>query len=135
MKITQDTEVSELEIKKLYVPYKITETCPKCGKKLESQDYFSYPKLNSPEEVYFYCDDCNEELTRLIKINIIVTEVIVTEAKEEEATQKHEKCAAVGRVILNKYKEEQPNHDPEMWIEELIRGLEDYLHRRWNCQD
>lgn len=53
----------ELEIKRFYIPGAVIESeCPKCNSPIEvdlGDEYLSYPVMGQPEEVSFYCDDCD----------------------------------------------------------------------------
>ncbi len=54
----------EIEVKRFYVPLKITVNCPHCNeeKKIDLRDdYLSYPTLNEPEAIYQYCEHCENE--------------------------------------------------------------------------
>ena len=60
----------EIEVKRFYIPFKVTAKCPKCGKDNEADlddQYLSYPILGEPESVYFTCYEedggCEEEYT------------------------------------------------------------------------
>lgn len=66
----------ELEVKRFYLPnIKVIDNCPKCNKEIVfdgNMNYISYPKLNSPESVHFYCEDCDEEWEKNIKLTVNV---------------------------------------------------------------
>lgn len=91
---TQGAEQSEgLDIKRFYVPgCKITSKCPKCGATVEKdlgQHYLSYPSLDKPTEVDFYCDDdrggCDNEWTGLVQVSIEIKAVAPGPALPEPA--------------------------------------------------
>ncbi len=65
----------ELEIKRFYLEgLEISEKCPKCGKEIFINDYLSYPKMNDVEKIWFYCDDCDFEFGKRIRLNISIEE-------------------------------------------------------------
>ena len=65
-----------IEEKRFYVPYKITDTCPKCKtvikKSLWKYNYLSYPPLEVPFDEYLYCSECDTEwkIEVLLKISL-----------------------------------------------------------------
>jgi hypothetical protein len=63
MRIENRPEPFEIQVKRFYLPARVTDTCPNCGKEQTRDldgDYLSYPKANAPEPVNFYCD-CEHE--------------------------------------------------------------------------
>ena len=57
MKIEQTYETFGIEVKRFYLPFILTQVCPKCGKVLErdlNDQYLSYPTCGKPEEITFY---------------------------------------------------------------------------------
>lgn len=57
MRIEHTPDVTELDIKRCYLPIVIHATCPKCGAEVSkhlSSDYLSYPKVNQPISVPMY---------------------------------------------------------------------------------
>lgn len=65
MKIKNDDNKSfELNVKRFYTPFTITDECPNCYKEViacSPNHYLNYPKINEPTEVRFYCMDCEDE--------------------------------------------------------------------------
>lgn len=54
MKIENTGSVTNLDIKRCYLPIVITDTCPTCGAMVQKHlegDYLSYPKVNVPFEI------------------------------------------------------------------------------------
>ena len=71
----------EIEVKRFYVPFTITDECPKCGMTTEcaeTSDYFSYPTVGKKEKVSFYCTHwedgeelgCEHEWSRNVILSI-----------------------------------------------------------------
>lgn len=65
LRIEQDEEISvEIEVKRFYIPgVTVYSTCPNCMKEHKfdfDNEYISYPVVNAPEKVHFYCTDCDE---------------------------------------------------------------------------
>ena len=53
---------TSVEVKRLYIGgVDIFAKCPVCGKSVEYDSYFHYPKVNVPIEIYFYCG-CDENI-------------------------------------------------------------------------
>ena len=64
MKIEHLTAPSEIDSKRFYAPLRFIETCPECGREVVKDcedDYLSYPKLNEPTKIHFYCSYVDEE--------------------------------------------------------------------------
>jgi len=72
-KITIEGEHS-IEVKRFYVPHTIKAKCPNCGSDVEflGDDYLSYPTLNTNENVYACCDECDFEMEMPVKIAMTV---------------------------------------------------------------
>jgi len=54
--------LKEVGSKRFYVPAKLKDICPACGKPIIydfSEFYLSYPKMNEAEEVSLYCEDAD----------------------------------------------------------------------------
>lgn len=54
----------EIEVKRFYLPLKMTVNCPHCNEEKNidlSDDYLSYPTLNEAETIYQCCDHCDKE--------------------------------------------------------------------------
>ena len=95
MKIEEDLNADALcGVKRFYPPFKISMECPICGEELVAcggAEYLSYPNINRPEPVNFYCEhdkltyededgewQCDHETwehTRYIEIEITAKEV------------------------------------------------------------
>lgn len=75
MEITSTGSGGELDIKRLYLPFEIKTECPKCKtetvRDLE-QEYLSYPSIGKPEDVHFYCDECDHEWGEKIILEISI---------------------------------------------------------------
>jgi C4-type Zn-finger protein len=53
----------ELNIKRLYLPFTFTKTCPVCGSEVTldlNERNLYYPKANTPIEVEVWCLTCDE---------------------------------------------------------------------------
>jgi len=88
MKIEQHKTSFGCSEKRFYLPCKITDSCPECGRvvtlDLEDTHPLSYPTFNAPQDVVFYCIDwdedgeeilnCENSWTRQIKIEISIRE-------------------------------------------------------------
>lgn len=78
MKIDLSTDGFEINAKRLYLPCKVQDECPKCKKPAEldlEKRYLSYPTANGTQWIYFGCSDCDEEWERAIRLKILVEEV------------------------------------------------------------
>jgi hypothetical protein len=81
--------VMKLDVKRLYIPGTvITDACPSCGveKRVDLGNHpLSFPNINAPSDIYFYCGACDEadrrpyEWTRQIIIRFSIEEVQVTD--------------------------------------------------------
>lgn len=63
MKIEMSDSPYPIDVKRFYFPARFIETCPECGKEVVKDgdgDYLSYPKLNEPFDVNFYCHSIDE---------------------------------------------------------------------------
>jgi hypothetical protein len=73
-KITPDpADLTELSIKRFYLPFVVSDACAKCGKQAEADldrdgSYLSYPSLVKPERVYLYCEACEREWCVCIRV-------------------------------------------------------------------
>jgi len=66
MKKIEINEEFDIEMKRFYLPISIKRECSKCGNICEhdlSINYLSYPTINKNNELYFYCDNCDNEFT------------------------------------------------------------------------
>ncbi len=54
-----DANAFGIDVKRFYAPFTIHSVCPECGQlaaKDLSSDYLSFPSVNEPERVHFYCE-------------------------------------------------------------------------------
>ena len=68
MSIIEIKGTDEIEVKRLYMPVSVDIKCPHCQVENNhdfnfSQDYSSYPCLNTMEEIHAYCDSCDNEFS------------------------------------------------------------------------
>lgn len=85
MRIVNNTEPTTIEVKRFYTPFTLYDNCPKCGSEstsLATGDYLSYPVVNGPERINFYCgkpidskSDCDTEWSKWICITLTAKEV------------------------------------------------------------
>jgi len=65
-----------IDVKRFYVPgVVVTADCPACNKTYTqdlSTDYLSYPVIGAPEDVTFWCDNCNADWTDKIVLKLSV---------------------------------------------------------------
>ena len=80
---------TSIECKRLYLPFKITLTCPECGQNTERdlsrQDYLSYPKVGVPMDYPCYCIYCDHEWTEKVQLTIglsVVADAVETVKKK-----------------------------------------------------
>lgn len=69
-----DHEGGELAIKRLYVPYVFTATCPACNSSVTlagNRALFSYPTLGAKESLYFTCNN-GHEWVEYVRITLVV---------------------------------------------------------------
>lgn len=93
MKIIPDpSTLVEINIKRFYLPFVVTDPCPTCGKEAscdlyQDGSYISYPSLVKPEAIYFYCEPCRKEWAGWVQIRFSLTPCDApaqTEETEEE---------------------------------------------------
>lgn len=78
LKIKRTKGQTELLIKRLYLPFKISSDCPKCGETYVrdlKDDYLSYP-ITGPIEVDFNCwldEDCDHEWLEEVLLDVTIT--------------------------------------------------------------
>ncbi len=69
----------EIDVKRFYLPYEVYDNCAKCGSEtgidLSSTHYISYPKLDSPNKIYFYCHTCEHGWGKYVELKISLKEV------------------------------------------------------------
>ena len=74
MKIETATKPFEIEDKRFYVPGATMEgKCPGCGAAYKhdfGEDYFAYPSVNEPIEVYCACGKCEHEWDERIILRV-----------------------------------------------------------------
>lgn len=65
MKITRHENARSIDVKRLNLPYTVTDPCPKCGHKcvrdLSRDPTVSYPTPREEIDLYGYCDECDHE--------------------------------------------------------------------------
>lgn len=76
LKITNTQEAAEIDVKRFYIPgTTISSVCPKCHTR-ETRDlgdhYLMYPKLNTPFNYFFYCqnEDCQYEWSEKVILRV-----------------------------------------------------------------
>ncbi|MDF1699588.1 MAG: hypothetical protein P1V36_00315 [Planctomycetota bacterium] len=75
IKVTISDEEYALEIKRCYLPVKITQPCPECGREVVrdlGEDYLSYPSVGVAEDLWMYCRGCSHEWELFIKLGLTV---------------------------------------------------------------
>ena len=63
------------DVKRLYLPYVINTQCPSCREQVQfdmGDQYISYPTVGKPENLCLYCEDCDEEWTVGVTIDVTV---------------------------------------------------------------
>jgi len=65
----------QLSVKRFYLPVKIERNCPSCNNKCKvdlDSNYLSYPTVNQKEQIYFCCNECDQEfeIDTILKISI-----------------------------------------------------------------
>lgn len=68
--------------KRQYLPYILKWKCDKCGENMGrdlSEEYLSYPQLDTPFEMDLYCWECENETTVKVKLEIVYNFEIVEE--------------------------------------------------------
>lgn len=77
MEIEKNEGSVELKIKRCYLPFKISDTCPHCGNEdsvdLE-ENYLSNPTLGEPIGFFFCCSECEYEWIKNIVVDITIKE-------------------------------------------------------------
>ncbi len=74
MKI-EGTISGTLDVKRFYLPgVTIKDNCPKCGveliKDFSNGEYLSYPTAGKPEKIHFWCEECDEEWSGEVILDI-----------------------------------------------------------------
>lgn len=68
----------EIDVKRFYLPYEVYDNCAKCGREtgieLSSIHYISYPKLDFPNRIYFYCRECEYNWEKYVELKISLKE-------------------------------------------------------------
>lgn len=85
MKIERKDSQSKRELdKRFYVPFVVQDDCEECGTvakvDLEEQ-YLSYPVIGQPENIYFYCRNCEHEWQGRVVLDVTLTEHLETGAE------------------------------------------------------
>lgn len=84
MKIEPIDEPWEIDAKRFHVPIVVRASCPKCGKECVNDyrdDGMTYPKVNRPEKIGFYCYTeidgvgVHHEFEKTIILRVIIEEV------------------------------------------------------------
>ncbi len=60
VEIVQTDEVVNLDMKRCYLPFEVTATCPECKARITrylSDDYVGYPPVNKPFDLDMYHDE------------------------------------------------------------------------------
>jgi len=95
-KITPDpSTLTEISIKRFYLPFVVSDACPKCGKESETdlhQDgsYLSYPSLVKPERVYLWCETCKREWCVCVRVSFSLALVPSDEGDDTDAGEEGE---------------------------------------------
>ena len=76
----------EIDVKRLSLPFRVTATCPSCGREtvsdLAGQDHLSYPSLGVPEELCFCCPDgegydgCGHDWTEKLVLDVTLVPAV-----------------------------------------------------------
>ena len=75
---------AELMIKRLYLPFEVSDSCPDCPNTVVkdlSQDYLSYPRLGQHESVCMWCEECDAEWD----VSVVLTMSLVLAKPEEKS--------------------------------------------------
>lgn len=75
MKIEVNKAKRKVDDKRFYHGHKITDECPRCKRTAQFHDYLSYPLIDEPICIYFYCEHCNFEWTGQIKLTINIEQM------------------------------------------------------------
>ena len=72
------SDLTEIPIKRFYLPFVVTDTCPKCGAEASSDltrdgEYLSYPSLTKPEEIYLSCGTCGRQWSVRVRLSFSFT--------------------------------------------------------------
>jgi len=65
--------VEEVSIKRFYVPYTVSDDCPKCGKERSTdldREYLQYPSLKKPNYVSMWCESCRHGWTAWVRLTL-----------------------------------------------------------------
>ena len=65
--------VEEVSIKRFYVPYTVSDDCPKCGKECSTdldREYLHYPSLTKPNYVGLVCEACQKDWTVWVRLTL-----------------------------------------------------------------
>ena len=80
MAIFEINSEDEIDVKRFSLPLEIDRVCPHCGANVKhdfGEMYLSYPKINKKEEVFGYCNHCDENFSFdvTLKISLDVDDV------------------------------------------------------------
>lgn len=64
-----------IDVKRFYLPgLEIEDDCPKCGVLWKfNGDYISYPVAGEEIDLHAYCQDCNNEWSIKIQLQVTIT--------------------------------------------------------------
>jgi hypothetical protein len=69
--------IGNVECKRFYMPgIKVVSVCPKCNEEREldfNDQYLSYPVVNRFQNIYFYCEPCEENWDEEIMLEIKIS--------------------------------------------------------------
>lgn len=86
MKIEKVPGIFIVDVKRLYLPFKVTMPCPECGHEWvwskPTGHYVAYPQLGQPKDLYGYCEECDHEWEVWVTLEITMTPAAAP--KEEE---------------------------------------------------
>ena len=72
--ITTKSVDNRLDVKRFYLPgVTIKDNCPNCKTECVydlTDHYLSHPKLNTPEDCVFYCDNCDNDWKIQVRLNL-----------------------------------------------------------------
>ena len=63
MRIVNNPEPLEIDVKRFYPPFSVYDNCPTCGEEIMACGkgaYIMYPVVNKKEDLNFYCGPCSD---------------------------------------------------------------------------
>lgn len=73
MRIKRKSGSCGVDVKRLYLPFEVKDTCPECGE-IATHDmmdnYMSYPILGKPHNLGGYCEGCSHEWRRQVVLDV-----------------------------------------------------------------